>query len=187
VTQHDAVVPRFICAALVVLLCAACSTDLPVQSPSPSPTASVRSSPLSTAPRAPGVPVVKAPAPPRSSGPTASPPWVARMPQGTVTYALENGVSGYFNCSNTTMHVSNRSDTAVLELTVTFNLSYENGSTSTALPAQQTATEPAGIAPFADRDVNFKLCVDPKTTAPPAHSISQLDAIPAYFKWVWAS
>jgi cytoskeletal protein RodZ len=92
-----------------------------------------------------------------------------RQPQGTVTWSSgsDGGMAGA--CRWRWYHFYNRSDTAVLDVTISgvYIVEYyndENGylksRNGVTLPSQ---TVPAGIAPYGERDVSAKWCPDQVT------------------------
>jgi hypothetical protein len=115
------------------------------------------------------------------------------VPQGTVTETFMQDGDIDTNCTDVTITVDNRSDTAVLTVTLSFKTSYSgyptpNSSLRQMLVSAATAPEtvPAGVPPHSERDVRLRECV----TAPfhvdePDRSFT--DAIPVSFSWKWAS
>ena len=112
-------------------------------------------------------------------------PSPTHAPQGTVTETFLNDTGNSFNCSNTTLFVSNRSDTPILSITVTFKVVYDRIDKPEIVTPQQTLTEPAGIAAFNQGQVRFAVCVPPSSIPPAGTSADGVSAIPQNMTWAW--
>jgi hypothetical protein len=116
------------------------------------------------------------------SSPPSTP---SRVPQGTVTDTFSNAGDIDTSCADVTLYVHNRSDTAVLSVTVSFKTDYSgyptpSGDLRDQVVSEHTTPETAavGVAPYSDRPVQFRECV-----TPPFHvdepNRSMTSAIPA--------
>lgn len=125
--------------------------------------------------------------------PAPSPSPTTHAPQGTVTETFENDIGASDRCARLLLTVHNRSDTAVLNVTVSFRTEYsgyphpdselKTAIVSTATPPQTVAV---GVAPYADGTIVMEPCVVPPFTVDEPYRAST-DAIPVSFTWRWAT
>ncbi|MBP0452099.1 hypothetical protein J5Y04_21525 [Kitasatospora sp. RG8] len=100
-----------------------------------------------------------------------------RNPQGTVDISnWQNDIEYNDSCAKLDVTVSNRSDTAVDEITL-YSKGEDGGGAEIALPPM---TFSAGIAPFADRRFSLKIC--DKRMADKKYGPA---AIPTRITWTW--
>ena len=117
----------------------------------------------------------------------------SKQPQGTVTIdKTSNGLTSRNDCSATTLWVTNRSDTAVKSIQVTFRTSYQALGEPISAPERDgpvvTLTQAAGLAAFQSGTFQFAVCVPSLAgKVAPLDGFEQIDAVPAALTWTWFS
>lgn len=116
-----------------------------------------------------------------------------RTPQGTVDYGFQNASDIDTSCTDLTLFVHNRSDTAVISVTVSFKTDYSgyphpNSEYKDVQVSEHTdpQTLAVGVPPYSDRSTSLKVCVTPPFHVDEPDRASTA-AIPVSFTWKWPS
>lgn len=168
--------------AIVLTCVTACTTrEVRTETATVTTTASVAPPPATQTVTVTATTTASAPKPVRST---------VHKPQGTITIGFQNDDSGRPNCSDTTVFVHNKSDTAVLSISVVFRPSWsadvDGQVKSQRMPLSAPITHPVGVAPFESRSVTFSVCAPPPSFSIKGASFATVDAVPVSFTWKWA-